>query len=43
MEVKPPLILYSIDTLLLPTTTTMSSTRSNSVEDDLIDKMRFSQ
>ena len=45
MEVKPPLTLYFIpidnpppfDTLLLPTTTTMNSTLSQSVEDYLID------
>ena len=45
MEVKPPLTLYFVPLdnppvltlLLLPTTTTMSSTLSHSMEDDLID------
>ena len=44
MEVKPSCLHFVpfdnpplFDTLLLPTTTTMSSTLSHSVEDDLID------
>ena len=49
MEVKPPLTLYFIPLdnpplltlLLLPTTTTMSSTLSHSMENDLIDNAFF--